>query len=75
MNFKYPMVEIVNLYIIIYRCYIIHRRATGWMARVRFPAYKDLSLLYSVQTDPGAHPVSYPMGTGSDFPGSTAAGA
>jgi hypothetical protein len=32
------------------------------------------SLLHSVQIDPGAHPASYPMGTGASFPGGKATG-
>jgi hypothetical protein len=48
--------------------------ATGWTARVRFPAVQDFSLLHSVQTGSGVHPASYPMGTGGYFPGSKAAG-
>jgi hypothetical protein len=43
--------------------------ATGWTARVRFPAVHDFPLLHSVQTDPEAHPASYPMGNGGSFPG------
>jgi hypothetical protein len=35
----------------------------AWTAR------QDFSLLHSVQTDSGAHQVSYPMGTGGSFPG------
>jgi hypothetical protein len=48
--------------------------ATGYglNARVRFPAVKDFSLLHSIQTDSGAHPASYPMGTGGSFPGGKA---
>jgi hypothetical protein len=33
-------------------------------AGFRFTAEKYFSLSHSVQTDPGAHPGSYPMGTG-----------
>jgi hypothetical protein len=33
------------------------------------------SLLHSAQTDPGAHPASYPLGTGASFPGGKATGA
>jgi hypothetical protein len=33
------------------------------------PGVQDLSLLHSVQTDSGAHPTSYSMGTGGSFPG------
>jgi hypothetical protein len=29
----------------------VERRATGWTARIRFPAVQDFSFLYSVQTD------------------------
>jgi hypothetical protein len=43
---------------------------------VRFPAgTRDSSLLHNVHTDPGAHPASYPMGTGGCFPGGKAVGA
>jgi hypothetical protein len=42
----------------------------GWTAGVRFSAgAKELSLLHSIQTGSGAHPASYPMGTGGFFPG------
>jgi hypothetical protein len=36
----------------------------GLTAQVLFPAWEDLSLLHNIQTDSGAHPASYPMGTG-----------
>jgi hypothetical protein len=39
-------------------------KAMGWTAWVRFPAVQDFSVLYSVQTDCGTNPASYPMGTG-----------
>jgi hypothetical protein len=42
--------------------------AKGWAARVQFPALQDFFLLHSVQTGSGAHPASYPMGTGGSFP-------
>jgi hypothetical protein len=45
------------------------------MAPVHFMAMQDFSLLHSVQTDSGAHPVSYPMGTGGFFPRGKAEGA
>jgi hypothetical protein len=42
----------------------------GWMVGVRFlVGARDFSLVRSVQTDSGAHPVSYPMGTGGCFHG------
>jgi hypothetical protein len=45
----------------------IQRWATGCTAGVRFPTWaRHFSLLHSVQTGSGAHPASYPMGTG-DF--------
>jgi hypothetical protein len=45
-------------------------RLRGWMARVQFLAgVRDFSLLHSIQTDSGAHPAFYPMGTGGSFPG------
>jgi hypothetical protein len=44
--------------------------------RVRFPAGAgNFSLHHRVQNGSGAHPVSYPMGTRSCFPGGKAAGA
>jgi hypothetical protein len=44
--------------------------AMGWSAGVRFPVRaRDFYLLYSVQTGSGAHPASYPMGTGVQSPG------
>jgi hypothetical protein len=36
---------------------------------------QEFLLLYIVQTGSGAHPISYPMGTGGSFPGGKAAGA
>jgi hypothetical protein len=35
---------------------------------------KYSSILHSVQTDSGAHPTSYPIGSGGDIPGDKAAG-
>jgi hypothetical protein len=42
---------------------------------VHFNRYmgQDFSLLHRVQTSSGVHPASYPMGTGSSFPGGKAA--
>jgi hypothetical protein len=38
----------------------------GWTVEIRFPArINDFSLLHSVQTDSGAHTVSYSMGIGA----------
>jgi hypothetical protein len=42
---------------------------------VRVPVGSEFSLLHVVQTGSGAHPASYPMGTGSSFPGGKAAEA
>jgi hypothetical protein len=45
-------------------------------SRVRFPAgARNFSLHHSVQNCSGAHPASYPMGTGDFFPGGKASGA
>jgi hypothetical protein len=45
----------------------------GWMIGVRSPSgAKDFSSSLCVQTDSGAHPASYPMGTGVSFPGGKA---
>jgi hypothetical protein len=37
-------------------------------ARLRFPAWKDFSVLHSVQSGSGAHPASYTMSIGGLFP-------
>jgi hypothetical protein len=43
---------------------------------VRLPAGAgNFSLRHRVQNGSGAHPASYPMGTGGSFPGGKAAGA
>jgi hypothetical protein len=55
--------------------------ATGYglddrMRGVRFPVGAgNFSLHHRLQTGSGAHPASYPMGTGGSFPGSKAAWA
>jgi hypothetical protein len=43
--------------------------ATGWTARVQFPAVQDFSLLRSLETESGAHPDSHSVDTGGSFPG------
>jgi hypothetical protein len=43
--------------------------------RVRVPVGSEFSLLHIVQTGSGAHPASYPMGTGGSFSRSKEAGA
>jgi hypothetical protein len=40
-----------------------------WTVRVLFPTAQVFSILRSVQTDCGAHPTAYPVGTGGSFPG------
>jgi hypothetical protein len=47
----------------------------GWTAGIQFPAGVRFSLLHSVQSGSGAHPASYPLGTGGSFPGGKTAGA
>jgi hypothetical protein len=42
---------------------------TGWMARVRFPAGKDFSLLHIIQTGSETHPACYPLGIGGKAAG------
>jgi hypothetical protein len=42
---------------------------------VRVPVGVRFSPLHVVQTGSGAHPASYPMGTGGSFPRGKAAGA
>jgi hypothetical protein len=42
----------------------IQRWAMGWTAGIRFPKEeKDVYILHSVQSEFGAHPASYAMGT------------
>jgi hypothetical protein len=41
---------------------------------VRVPVRPEFSLLHVVQTGSGAHPTSYPIGTGGSFPGGKVAG-
>jgi hypothetical protein len=46
------------------------------MIGIRFPARAgSFSLRHRIQTGSGAHPASYPVGTGGSFPGDKAAGA
>jgi hypothetical protein len=46
-------------------------QAMGWVTGVRFSAgARDLSLLHSVQTGSGAHPISYPTATLGILPSS-----
>jgi hypothetical protein len=46
-----------------------------WGSRVRFPTRAaNFSLHHRVQNGFGAHPPSYPMGTGGSFPGGKAVG-
>jgi hypothetical protein len=40
----------------------------GLDGRSSIPGKGDFSLLNSVQTGSGAHPTSYPVGTGGSFP-------
>jgi hypothetical protein len=49
-------------------------RHSDWLLSGR-PRGQKFSLLHVVQTGPGVHPTSYPMGTGCPFPGDKAAGA
>jgi hypothetical protein len=44
--------------------------ATGWTTRVELPAGAEkFSLRHHVKIGSGAHPGSYPLGTGDSFPG------
>jgi hypothetical protein len=43
-----------------------------WAIEVRSPTGADFSSSSCVQTSSGAHPASYPMGTGGSFPGGKA---
>jgi hypothetical protein len=48
----------------------VYRRATGWTARVQFPAVaRNFSLRHSAQTGSGVHLASYPKSTGGHFTG------
>jgi hypothetical protein len=45
----------------------------GWTIGVRSPTgAEDFSSIPCIQTNPGAHLASYPMGTGGPFPGGKA---
>jgi hypothetical protein len=50
-------------------------RLDGPGVGIRVPVSQELSLFHVVQTGSGVHPTSYPMGTGSSFPGGKATGA
>jgi hypothetical protein len=57
---------------------LVWRLATGWTtegSEFESRQSQELSLLHVVQTGSGAHPASYPMGTGGSFSGGKAAGA
>jgi hypothetical protein len=56
----------------------VQRLAKGWTTKGSgFESRwgQEFSLLHVVQTGSGAHPASYPTGTGGSFPGSKAGGA
>jgi hypothetical protein len=53
----------------------MQRWAISLMALVRFPVVQLFSLLHNSQTDSGAHPVSYTIGTGVILPDIKAVGA
>jgi hypothetical protein len=46
----------------------VWKRAIRWKAKVRVPVGLSFCLIYSIHTGSGAHPASYPMGTGGSFP-------
>jgi hypothetical protein len=48
---------------------------TVWTTGIRSPAGEEKFSLHRVQTGSGAHPASYPVGTGTCFTGGKAAGA
>jgi hypothetical protein len=51
-------------------------RLDGWSSRVGYlVGTGNFSLYHGVQDGSGAHPASYPMGTGGSFPGGKAAGS
>jgi hypothetical protein len=53
----------------------VWRLATGWTIKgpeFEFRFGQEFSLLHVVQIGPGAHPASYPMGTGGSFLGGKA---
>jgi hypothetical protein len=59
---KDKLIQIILISVI---AQLVQQWAMGWMAGVWFPVEeKGFSLLYSIQTSSGAHPASYPMGTG-----------
>jgi hypothetical protein len=55
---------------------VLDYRLDDWGSRVRFLARaENFSLHHHIQNGSGAHPDSYPMGTGGSFPGSKVAEA
>jgi hypothetical protein len=61
-----------------FKALLLYSRERGWTtegSEFESRQGQDFYLLNVVQTGSGAHPASYPMGTGSSFPGGKAAGA
>jgi hypothetical protein len=52
----------------------VQRLATGWTEFNSQAEAENFSLHHCIQTASGAHPTSYPMGTGGSFSGIKAAG-
>jgi hypothetical protein len=76
----------MNVYVLLNAIIHLSFQESGWLSwyndglRAGRPEFEsrqgqDFSPVHSVQTGPGAHPASYPMGTGGDLPGGNAAGA
>jgi hypothetical protein len=73
-----PILKYINIYIYIY--IYIHTKSyhssAGTVTGNGMDGRASSSLPYSLQTNPGAHPASYPMGTGVlSSEGGKAAGA
>jgi thiamine transporter ThiT len=68
--------QIIPLYLFVFRNGIAVFVATGWTNGVRFPAeVRYFSLLHIVHIGCGIHPASYTMSTGSSFNGGKVTGA
>jgi hypothetical protein len=69
-NFTYMLYKSRDSSVGIALGYGLDDRGSG----VRFPSGAGNFSLHRVQNGSGAHPASYPMGTGGSFPGGKAAG-
>jgi hypothetical protein len=70
-----PPPLIIIIIMVINHCIATGYGLDGRRVGIRIPVRENFSPLHVTQTDSEAHTVSYPMGTGGDFPRNKAAGA